>query len=509
MNTKISNKGYILIKKELKSKEIQKLRQELTVKPYVPKDFPQANSFVIYLESPKKIYIPRYYGLRLYGEPQTNELIEGRNINVNFTGSLRDIQLEAKNKYMENINNNYGGGIICLKCGQGKTVLALNILSEIKKKTLVIVHKEFLANQWIERINQYLPNTKIGKIQGKKFDIENKDICIGMLQTISLREFDKDAFNSFGLVIIDEVHHLSSEVFSRALLKINLPYTLGLTATPDRNDGLTHVFLDFLGPIVYKYTKDIDNTNNLIVKHIKYTNDDKKYSKNELTSMGKICSSKMINNITNYIPRTEIIVSIIYYLIQNKERNIILLSDRRDHLKNIYDLINTTNNNLKIGFYVGGMKQQLLDKTANECQIILSTYCMAAEALDIPKLNCLILASPKVNIEQSIGRILRKKHEINPLVIDFEDNFGIFKAQYYKRLKFYKLNNYDVLNINVDVETTQFELHNLLSDEYYNKNNSINNKKNINKTIKVSNTKKNKTKITKLNTTNILTDSDE
>ena len=266
---------------------------------------------------------------------------------------------------------------------------------------------------------------------------------------IIFKEFDTEQFKSFGLVIIDEVHHLSSQVFSRALLKVNCKYTLGLTATPTRTDGLTHVFLDFLGPILYKSNKEKDDKNNVIIAHIPYFDDNILYNKEELTGMGKICTSRIINNITEYTPRSNLIVKIINSLIIDKERNIILLSDRREHLKYLYETLKSLNEELNIGFYVGGMKQKLLDNTANNSQIILSTYSMAAEALDIPKLNCLILASPKVNVEQAVGRILRKKHSINPLVIDIEDIFSIFPNQYKKRLRFYKSNKYNIEDINI------------------------------------------------------------
>jgi superfamily II DNA or RNA helicase len=245
---------------------------------------------------------------------------------------------------------------------------------------------------------------------------------------------------------------MSSEVFSRTLLKVNLKYTLGLTATPERTDQLTHVFLKFLGPIVYKYTKDTSNSLKLVVKHIKYISDDNKYNSIEKTKSNNICVPRMINNITEYDNRNLLIVNVLHYLVQNPERNIILLSDRREHLKTLYELLDK---DIKIGFYVGGLKQQILDITANNCQIILSTYSMAAEALDIPKLNCLVLSSPKVNVEQSVGRILRKKHSENslPIVIDIEDHFSIFKNQYKKRLTYYKSNNYPVENININDET--------------------------------------------------------
>ena len=476
MKTILNNRGYIIKKTDISFKEMQQIKKDLVVRPFVPKDFPQAESFQIYLESPNKLYLPRYYGIKKYGDPTLFKVSSGNDIKLTFSGKLRALQEEATKQYLSNINNNFGGGIVCLKCGEGKTVLALNIISILKKKTLVIVHKEFLANQWIERILQYLPDTQVGKIQGKVFNIEGKDICIAMLQTLSLREFESEQFNSFGLVIIDEVHHLSSQVFSRALLKVNCKYTLGLTATPTRTDGLTHVFLDFLGPIVYKSNKEKDDKTNVIIAHVPYFDDNKSYNKEELTGMGKICTSRIINNITNYTPRSNLIVKIINSLIIDKERNIILLSDRREHLKYLYETLKSLNEELEVGFYVGGMKQKLLDNTAEKSQIILSTFSMAAEALDIPKLNCLILASPKVNVEQAVGRILRKKHFINPLVIDIEDKFSIFPNQYKKRLRFYKSNKYNIEDININYNISNKDIYNLLTNI---ENINIGNKNNI------------------------------
>jgi hypothetical protein len=68
------------------------------------------------------------------------------------------------------------------------TVLSLNIIAKLKKKTFIIVHKEFLMNQWIERIQQFLPGARVGKIQGQIFDIDDKDIVIGMLQSLYMKE---------------------------------------------------------------------------------------------------------------------------------------------------------------------------------------------------------------------------------------------------------------------------------------------------------------------------------
>ena len=111
------------------------------------------------------------------------------------------------------------GGIISVPCGWGKTIMALYILSQLKRKTLIIVHKEFLMRQWVERISEFLPDARIGRIQQKKVDIHQKDIVIGMLQSISMKDYEIEIFDDFGFCIVDECHHIA-QVFSRALPKI-------------------------------------------------------------------------------------------------------------------------------------------------------------------------------------------------------------------------------------------------------------------------------------------------
>ena len=95
------------------------------------------------------------------------------------------------------------------------------------------------------------------------------------------------------------------------------------------------------------------------------------------------------------------------------------------------------------GYYVGGMKQTDLQETENK-QIVLATYAMAAEALDIKTLSILIMASPKTDITQSVGRILRVKHE-NPIIVDIIDSHDLYQSQWNRRKQFYKKCNYRIL----------------------------------------------------------------
>ena len=143
----ITNRGYALIKDNYTNSDLNKIRKELTVKPFVNKNFSQeANPFPVYLESKKKLYLPKHYGIKNFGNPEIDKSSLGIDINVEFPNDLRPQQKPVAEKFLK-VANEIGGGIISVPCGFGKTVLALYLLSKIKKKTIVIVHKEFLMNQ--------------------------------------------------------------------------------------------------------------------------------------------------------------------------------------------------------------------------------------------------------------------------------------------------------------------------------------------------------------------------
>ena len=126
----------------------------------------------------------------------------------------------------------------------------------------------------------------------------------------------------------------------------------------------------------------------------------------------------------------------------NEGRTILILSDRREHLNILYKLLDGYSR----GFYVGGMKPEEL-RESQEKNILLATFSMASEGMDVPKLNTVILASPKSDVEQSVGRIFRQKASVrkfHPLIIDLQDNFSLFRNQCMKRLKLYHKSNFTI-----------------------------------------------------------------
>ena len=322
------------------------------------------------------------------------------------------------------------------------TVCALNIISKVKQKTLIIVHKGFLLNQWIERIEQFLPMAKIGKIQGQIIDIKDKDIVIGMLQSLSMKEYPANMFDSFGLTVIDECHHISSEVFSRSLLKVVTKYTLGLSATMQRKDGLTRVFKMFLGEIVFSQQREPDDS--VLVKAVEYQTTDDEFNETVYDYRGNPQYSTMITKLCNYNRRTEFILEVVKKELAEKEKQqIMILGQNKSILVYLHKAIEHRQI-ATVGYYVGGMKEEELKKSESK-KVIIATYAMAAEGLDIKTLSTLILVTPRTDVVQAVGRILRIKHD-RPLIVDIIDTHDVFQNQWKKRLSFYKKNNYKIIH---------------------------------------------------------------
>ena len=444
IDTYLGQKGYTILKKDLTPAQLDFIKTELTVKPYVPGAPGNSgqNTFPAYRESGNKIYVPRYFGEKHFGAPKSIKIAEGDDISPEFTGILRDNQRPVVEKYLNYVTSlGSAAGLLELPCGFGKTSLSLYIASQLKKKTLVIVHKEFLMNQWIERIQQFMPSARIGKIQGQVIDIENKDIVLGMLQSLSMKDYPASLFDSFGFTIIDEVHHISSEVFSNILFKLVTKYMVGLSATMNRKDGTTNVFKMFLGEVVYK---SIDKgQHDVEVRGIRYITNDDTFNEVEYDFRGNPKYSTMISKLCLFSPRTEFILKIITDLLsENPQQQIMILAHNKSILKYLYDAIQYRNI-ATVGYYIGGMKEQALKESENKT-VIIATYSMAAEALDVKTLTTLIMTTPKTEIEQAVGRILRAKHS-KPIVVDIIDSHEPFHKQWLKRKAFYKKQNYKII----------------------------------------------------------------
>jgi superfamily II DNA or RNA helicase len=430
----LNHKGYLIKKSSLTENQNKKMIKDLCVSPiYHGSDFQINDKFPVYRESETRYRIPRFYGIKTFGDPEIGFLPQ-ISISVKFNGQLKQqtFQDVACEKCINTLNT-IGGGILSLGTGFGKTTCALYILSHFSVKTLIIVHKEFLMNQWVERIKQFLPTASIGVIQQNKVDVKGKDIVIAMLQSLAMKDYPLSTFDGFGLTIIDETHHVCSKVFSRALFKFCTPKILGLSATPDRKDGLTKVLNWFIGDIIFQAGRK--NEDNVVVETIRFNLGE--YSRDPpLNVAGKVNLPEIINIVSEIKIRNSKIIEIIESCLAEK-RKIIVLSDRRKHCEYLCDELKKKHYNA--GLYMGGMQQTLLKQNEN-CDVILATYSLAHEGLDIPSLNTLIFATPKTDIIQSAGRILRENGEKShyPRIYDLVDLYGPLPNQYKKRCTYYR-----------------------------------------------------------------------
>ena len=135
MDTVLSNTGYKIKKKDLTTKEVKDIKDELNVQPYTyNKTQGNQSRFSIFLESPKKLYLPRFYGLEKFGQPQENKIHEGDDVTMEFKGDLREEQKPIEELYLSAAKEK-GGYFV--RCGGGKTVLALHIASVLQRNNCI------------------------------------------------------------------------------------------------------------------------------------------------------------------------------------------------------------------------------------------------------------------------------------------------------------------------------------------------------------------------------------
>jgi len=593
----ISTMGYVVKKNEFMEKQINNVKDELTVKPNTL--FNETASFELFRELGDELIVPRYYGIKKFGNVGL-ETFEGRpKIGIKFKGRLREYQEEVAKSAL-NVFEKQGGGIMSLYCGAGKTTLTLYLISQLQAKTLIVVHKSFLQDQWYERIKQFT-NARIGFIRQNKVDVKNKDIVIAMLHSISMKDYDQSIFDDFNFVCYDECfvgdtivdtnaggiridklwdlwntgnahtvkiksynictgkfeyrnlvyawrkliqavsdvdfggfkvrctpnhrfltltgykearmliegdvfigikcgeyfehrfcgfipieeesivydievecnhnfivcssnigivvhncHHSPARVFSKSLMKVNARYTLGLSATPIRHDGLTKVMNWFLGDIFVTLKRNYESK--IFVRMFHYESRDPLFVEKRRYIKGKIVPDiqAMITKMYEMKERNIFVAKIISELRRKEGRKILVLSGRIEHLKQLKKLVddeltldvmngNCEEGEVKTAFYIGKMKDYQL-KDAAEADIIFGSFTLAEEGLDIDGLNTLVMATPKKDIVQSIGRIIRKPADsisVCPLIVDISDMLSKFSDWGSDRKRYYTKEGYD------------------------------------------------------------------
>lgn len=361
--------------------------------------------------------------------PSDYEVVDKRVLNTlddfpKFKFELRESQQQIYNDVDDNC-------IINAKVGYGKTFTGLSIAAKLKQKTLVVVHTVALRNQWEKEVTKTL-GIKPGVIGSGKFDI-NSPVVVANVQ--SLTKHLVTLAREFGLVILDEMHHVSSPTFTKVIDGLFSRYKIGLSGTIERKDQKHVVFKDYFGHKLYK--PDKENTLEPCV-HVYNTGI-------EFPSGTSLSWADRVNCLLeSYLYRDLIIALADHYV--SKGHKVLVVADRVDFLQycssnsksNSATLIGATKDRDSIinGVYEGAVDQ------------VWGTQSLVSEGLSINPLSCLILATPLNNmplLEQLIGRIIRE-HEgkIAPIIVDPKLVGHTTSNQFNNRLGHYMKEAYEI-----------------------------------------------------------------
>lgn len=312
------------------------------------------------------------------------------------------------------------------------TVVALRTAGVLGRTTFVGVHLNTLAHQWAEEANRHLgiPQDKISIIHGDKCDFEGKYLCVGLYQSVAKGKYPREFYEYFGTAIFDELHRTGAKILSQALPAFNASTRIGMSATLKRRDNCERIYYNHLGT-----ASCVSEADALPMSCYPMNFESgKKYP-----SGRSVPNMVLLKLLAEDARRNELILSIIKKLHANN-RQILVVSHLIDHLKLLRaKLIACNINGSDIGLFIGENKDEL-QAIKDNSRIILATYGMMKEGVDIPRLDAGVDATPSSQATQIIGRIRRPKVGKKPpvwyTIVDV--NIPRFVRQFKARKKDYK-----------------------------------------------------------------------
>ncbi len=363
-----------------------------------------------------------------------DERTEPAGIEVTFRGDLRDAQLPAVDAMAR-----HDLGILEAPPGTGKTVMACALIAHHRTPTLVLVDRKPLLEQWRERLRAHL-DIEAGQIgAGKKRP--TKVVDIAMIQTVTRSEQPGELLDGYGLIVVDECHHVPAPTVERALRQIAARRWLGLTATPQRSDGLKQIMIMQCGPIRHRLRQRTDNLERSM--HVHRTNLVIDHATDGLTrgEVLALCNAALVEDRARVEQVCRDVVSALA-----AGRNCLVLSGRTEHVEVLADRLR--GHGLTPLVLHGGLKpkhrRDVHGRLAENDQVLLvATDRYIGEGFDCPRLDTLFLTFPvsaPQRITQYVGRILREHPGKDAVEVhDYLDaDVPMFAAMYRRRLPGYK-----------------------------------------------------------------------
>lgn len=373
--------------------------------------------FDIYEENKKDYaYIPFAYGNTCKGGPFSRpEKDKLQSTSYNFEGSLRDTQKDVKKEAIEHLNKN-GSTIISAYPGFGKTSISIYIASKIKLKTFIICHRIVLINQWEESIKKFCPDATVQILDSTS---KKEDCDFYIMNAINVSKRPRNDFIDIGLVIVDEIHCIMSEILSKCLCYLTPRFLIGLSATPYREDGL-NILLDLYFGTLKIYKK-------LHRKHSVYKISTSFTPKMETGANGRVNWGTVLESQASNLGRNEMIINIVKYF---PKRVFLILCKRVDQARFLVKRLKEEGED--VTSLIGN--QQEFEKSS---RILIGTTLKTGTGFDHPRLDTMILAGDvQAYYIQALGRIMRTQDGV-PIVFDIVDKNPILEKHYKVRKNVY------------------------------------------------------------------------
>ena len=418
---------------------LSKLRQSFTI---VSKFEPDV-SVQIYEETETSFGYPMHYtDFALHTKNLIDNRCEGEHIDFSMCEGfeLRDNQKPFIEDFLHTCANGKTGWLLNLGTGMGKTVLCCRMLQELGRTALVIVPRQHLVKQWMERILEFtnLTQNDIGIAQQDVCEYEGKKIVVGMVHSLSKDKYNEGFKNHFGVVVWDECHSMAAQTFSQTLGMFPAKYRIGMSATMNRKDNLQDAYKLSIGQVMLA-PEHITTLVHPKVFLFAYK-PAKKNSYLAKMSDAKARRGKLISELANDAARNNLI-SAYAKKFADSGRRVVVFSDRVEQLKNLREFL-TIKRGMRlsdVGLFTGSTKAGDRKIILENSQIILATYGVMAMGIDVPDLRAVIFGTPLSDVAQSVGRILRLcEGTKDPVVLDIVDTayfdctrWAAMRQQYY------------------------------------------------------------------------------
>lgn len=338
----------------------------------------------------------------------------GSPLDAAYFDDLRDYQAEGRDSLVSRIQ-----GIAVLPCGGGKTTLGVAAVSAAGRSALVVVHTEDLLRQWVTAVNEKLGITA-GWIYGGKVRLGAVTVAIVDSLLSALGELPRFG-ECFGTVVVDEAHHAPAAQLSRALSQLPARYRLGLTATPDREDGLGPALEWLFGDRLVERTADQLSAHGWLTRPIVEA------VRTEFSfNTGSLLENKRQAAVSRALAhdhrRNEAIRKIVSADAEKGE-SVLVLTSRKDHVSALVGAIGDCSAAIT-GDTDGGEREETLRRFRDgELRVLVATQ-LADEGLDIPRLSRIVLAMPeraRGRTMQRVGRLMRPHEGKEPKLYDVVD----------------------------------------------------------------------------------------